>query len=115
MRYIHQVIEDLRSQADEQVTPLGSALNALLSGECGSLPELADRFTDAGLGPIMTSWIGKGPNLDISVRDLRHVLGEARVAELATLAGTPSGEFLVRLARLLPAAVHRMTPEGGLD
>jgi uncharacterized protein YidB (DUF937 family) len=112
MRLIHEVIEDLRGLPDEDVTPIGAALEALLGGERGSLPELADRFTEAGLGDIMASWIGNGPNLPISPRDLRHILGEERVADLATLAGLPSGDFLVRLARLLPAAVHRMTPEG---
>jgi len=62
----------------------------------------------------MTSWISDGPNLSVSTRDLRRVLGEERVDDLAALAGMSSGDFLVRLARLLPAAVHRMTPEGEL-
>lgn len=115
MRYIHQVIEDLQRLPDEEVTPISAALNDLLGGERGSLPELADRFTEAGLGPVMASWIGHGPNLSISTRDLRRILGEARAEELATVAGMPSGEFLVHLARLLPAAVHSMTPEGSLD
>ncbi len=115
MRLIHQVIEDLRGLPDEQVSPMAAALEELLGGERGSLPELADRFTQAGLGHIMASWIGNGPNLPISPRDLRHILGEARAEELATLAGLSSGDFLVHLARLLPAAVHRMTPEGELE
>lgn len=115
MRLIHEVIEDLRGLPDEEVTPLGAALIELLGGERGSIPELAQRFTEAGLGHIMASWIGDGPNLPVSRRDLRRILGEERVADLATLAGMPSGEFLVHLARLLPAAVHRMTPEGKLD
>jgi len=115
MRLIHEVVEDLRGLPDEEVTPFGAVLIALLGGERGSLPELRQRFAEAGLGDIMESWIGDGPNLTISRRDLRHVLGEERVQDLATLAGMPSGEFLVHLARLLPAAVHRMTPEGRMD
>ena len=115
MRLIHDVIEDLRGLPDEPVTPLGAALEELLGGERGSLPELADRFTQAGLGNIMASWIGHGPNLTISTRDLRRILGEERVEDLATLAGLSSGDFLVHLARLLPAAIHRMTPEGELE
>ncbi len=114
MRLIHEVIEDLQKLPDGAVTPMGAALEELLGGERGSLPELAERFTEAGLQPVMTSWIGNGPNLSISTRDLRRVLGEERVEDLATLAGMASGEFLVHLARLLPAAVHRMTPEGEL-
>jgi uncharacterized protein YidB (DUF937 family) len=56
----------------------------------------------------MDSWIGPGPKPPIATRDLRRVLGEERVQDLATLAGLPTEEFLVRLARLLPAAVHGM-------
>jgi uncharacterized protein YidB (DUF937 family) len=94
---------------------MGAALEELLGGERGSLPELAERFTEAGLGHIMASWIGNGPNLHISTRDLRRILGEERAEDLATLTGMASGDFLVHLARLLPAAVHRMTPEGELE
>lgn len=114
MRLIHEVIEKLHEAPDGAITPMGAALQELLGGERGSLPELANRFTEAGLGPVMASWIGNGPNLSISTRDLRLVLGKERVADLATLAGISSGDFLVHLARLLPAAVHHMTPEGEL-
>ena len=114
MRLIHAVIEDLALH-DEEVTPMGAALVELLGGERGSLIDLADRFTQAGLGDIMASWTSNGPNLSISAHDLRRVLGEARVEELATLAGLGSAAFLRRLVHLLPDAVHRMTPEGALE
>ena len=114
MRLINEVIEDLHRMPNGVLTPMGAALEALLGGERGSLPELAERFNEAGLGPIMASWIGDGPNLQISTRDLRRVLGEERAEDLATLAGMASEDFLVHLARLLPATVHHMTPEGEL-
>ena len=107
MRLIHEVIEDLPGRPDEDGTPLGAALEELLGGERGSLPDLADRFTEAGLAD--------GPNLAISTSDLRRVLGEERAEDLATLAGLDSEAFLVHLARLLPAAVHHMAPEGDLE
>jgi uncharacterized protein YidB (DUF937 family) len=115
MRLIHEVIEDLPGRPDEDGTPLGAALEELLGGERGSLPDLADRFTEAGLAEVMASWIGNGPNLPISTSDLRRVLGEERAEDLATLAGLDSEAFLVHLARLLPAAVHHMAPEGDLE
>lgn len=114
MRLIHQVIEDLRGRPDEDVSPMGAALEELLGGERGSLTDLADRFTQVGLGRIMASWIGNGPNLSISTTDLRRILGEERAQDLATLTGLSSEDFLVHLARQLPAAVHLMTPEGRL-
>ena len=109
MRLIHEVTEDLQRLPDGAVTPMGAALEELLGGERGSLPELAERFNQAGLGPIMASWIGTGPELPISPRDLRRVLGNERAADLATLAGLASDDFLIHLARLLPIAIHRMT------
>jgi uncharacterized protein YidB (DUF937 family) len=113
MRLIHEIVEDLRRFPDGEVTPLGAALGMLLGGERGSLTELADRFTEAGLGYIMASWIGTGPKLAISARELRKVLGQERVEDLATVAGMPSAKFLVRLARLLPHAVRRAALEAG--
>jgi uncharacterized protein YidB (DUF937 family) len=112
MRFIHEVIEDLRGVHDEELTPLGAALEELLGGERGSLADLGERFTQARLGHIMDSWTGRGPHLPISTADLRRVLGEERVQDLATLAGLPAGEFLVRFARILPHAVHAMMTEG---
>jgi len=115
MRLLHEVIDDLHHHAEEHaITPLGYVLEELLGGERGTLHDLADRFTQAGLGRIMASWIGHGPNLPINPEELRHVLGDERVQDMATLAGMPSAELLERLCRLLPPTVHAMTPEGYL-
>lgn len=116
MRLLHEVIDDLRHHAEEHaITPIGHVLEALLEGERGSLHDLADRFTQAGLGPIMASWTGHGSNLPITPEQLRHVLGEERVQDMATLAGMRSVALLDVLCRILPRAVHAMTPEGDLD
>ena len=108
MQLIHEVIEDLRALPEGSLSPMGAALRELLGGARGSVPELAQRFTNAGLAATMVSWMGDGPKIPIMARDLARVLGEERVADLATLAGLPPPEFLARLARLLPEAVHRM-------
>ncbi len=115
MRLLHEVIDDLHHHAEEHaITPLGHVLEELLGGERGTLHDLADRFTQAGLGRIMASWIGHGPNLPINPDELRHVLGDERVQDMATLAGMSAVELLERLCRLLPPTVHAMTPEGHL-
>lgn len=92
---------------EEDRTPFATVLEELLGGERGSLLELADRFAQAGFGHVMASWSSRGPNLPIGADDLAHILGRERVQDLATLADLPTGKFLPRLARLLPAAVHR--------
>ena len=115
MRLIHDVIDDLRGLPNENVSPMAAALEELLGGERGTLPDLADRFTGSGLGHIMASWIGNGPKVPITTQDLRRVLGEERVGDFATLTGLSSDDFLVHFARLLPAAVHRMTPKDDIE
>lgn len=105
MRLIHELIESPRKWHDEEMTALGE----LLGGKGGSLPELADRFTEAGLAEIMAPWIGDGPPLPVSMTDLRRVLGNERVGDLATMTGLPSDEFLAILAHVLPSTIHRMT------
>ena len=115
MRLLHEVIDDLQHHAEEHaITPLGHVLEELLGGERGTLHDLADRFNQAGLGQIVASWIGHGPNLPIHPEELRQVLGEERVQDMATLAGMPSVALLERLCRLLPPTVHAMTAEGTL-
>lgn len=113
MRLLHEVIDDLRHHPEEPaITPLGHVLEVLLDGERGTLPDLVDRFTQAGLGGIMASWVGHGANLPITPEQLRRVLGEERVQDMATLAGLPSAALLDQLCRILPRTIHAMTPEG---
>jgi uncharacterized protein YidB (DUF937 family) len=112
MRLLHEVIDDPRRLPDEPVNPIGAALAYRLGGERGTLSDLADRSTRAGLGDIIGSWIGDGPALPIGVQGLRRVLGDERVGDFATRAGLSSQDFLVHFARRLPGAVHQMRPGG---
>ncbi|MGE0225370.1 MAG: YidB family protein [Acetobacteraceae bacterium] len=114
MRLIHSVIEDMQADPDDHVSPLRSALEALLGGERGTLPQLRQRFHDTGYGGVMESWIGDDANLPIDPDVLGRILGRERAGTLATLSGLSTADFLVHLARVLPHAVHRMTPEGDL-
>ncbi len=110
MRFIHRIVDDITSLPEEG-SPMSAALEELLGGERGSLSDLAMRFTQCNMGHLMASWLGDGPYETITPQDLRQVLGKARVEDLATLAGLASEDFLVHLARLLPAAVHRTAQE----
>jgi uncharacterized protein YidB (DUF937 family) len=113
MRLLHEVIDDLHHHAEERaIALLGHVLVEPLGGERGTLHALADRFTQAGLGPIVASWIGHGPDLPIHPDERRHVPGEARTQDMATLAGMSSVASLERLCRLLPPTMHAITPGG---
>ena len=116
MRLLHEVINDLRHHAEEPaITPLGHVPEELLGGERGTLHDLANRFTQAGLAWPMASWIRHGPTLPIHPDELRHVLGEEGVRDMAALAGMSSATLPERRCRLLPPTVHAMTPAGELE
>src|SRR6185312_3536390 len=103
MRLLHEVYEELPEATGGDFAPLRAVLSDLLEGPRGNLPDLIDRFTEAGLASIMASWVEGGPCLPVTADQLRTVLGSERVRDFATLAGLPEQELLTRLAHRLPA------------
>lgn len=90
-----------------------AALRALVADPTGGgLNGLIERFDAAGVAHVAESWVGNGPNLPVSPHELQEALGEPRVTALAGIAGLSPPSFLAELARLLPALVDRLTPEG---
>lgn len=112
MRLVNEVVDEMDGPAGSDLAPLGAAIEELLGGPRGTMPDLADRFTQEGLGAIMASWIHDGPNQPIRPDQLARVLGAERVRDLATLAGLPEDAFLQQMALHLPRVIDRMTPEG---
>jgi uncharacterized protein YidB (DUF937 family) len=92
-------------RSGELATPMGIAVAALL-GE-GGMAAFAARLRDKGFGRHVDSWTAPEPDRPLTPRMLLRVLGWRQTQDLAELAGLAPGEFLPRLARLLPAAVRR--------
>jgi uncharacterized protein YidB (DUF937 family) len=92
---------------------LGGATSAggMLSGGLG---ELMERFNQTGHKDIASSWVGSGPNKDISASQLERALGPDVVTTLTQKTGLSREELLARLSRELPAAVDKYTPQGRL-
>ena len=67
---------------------LASVLGGLLSndGGQGGLGGLVGKFEQAGLGNVVSSWIGSGQNLPISAEQLQNVLGSDAVSGMASWA-----------------------------
>jgi uncharacterized protein YidB (DUF937 family) len=112
MRLLDEVYDEIGNEPDNGLAPLGSVLRDLLGGPRGTLADLADRFTEAGLAEIMASWIHDGPNLPVTALQLRTVLGDERTRDFATEAGLSEDDLLWGLARYLPRIIDRMTPSG---
>lgn len=91
---------------------LGSGgIGGLLNGGLG---ELLERFNQSGHGQTAQSWVGTGPNKDISPTQLRQAIGTDVLNELQSRTGLSEQELLARLSRELPSAVDKYTPDGRL-
>jgi uncharacterized protein YidB (DUF937 family) len=80
----------------------------------GGLGGLLQQFQQAGLGHVAQSWVGTGPNHEVTPDQLKNVFGEDRVNEMASQAGMDQGGFLSQLSQHLPRVVDAATPNGRL-
>ena len=96
--------------ADSVKKTLGNG--PLATSISGGLGELVDHFTKNGQGDAANSWIGKGPNAPISGAQLEKTLGTDLLDTLVKQTGLTKEELLSRLAKTLPEAVDKLTPDG---
>jgi uncharacterized protein YidB (DUF937 family) len=87
----------------------GGAAGSVLSGGLGGLLK---QFQDNGQGRVASSWVGTGPNQDISESDLAKSIGSDDIDALAQHTGLPRQELLAGLRRELPGAIDELTPDG---
>lgn len=93
---------------------LVQAVMSLLSndGPVGGLPGLVAKFQQAGLGPVIASWLGNGPNQAISGEQLSGVLGSGPLAQIASQLGVNPGTAAGQLAQVLPGLIDQLSPRG---
>lgn len=87
----------------------GGAAGSVLSGGLG---ELLKQFQQNGQGDVASSWVGTGPNKQISPQDLGRALGDDTVNSLAEQAGLSKVELLQGMSEHLPFMVDQLTPHG---
>src|SRR5215471_4473855 len=80
----------------------------------GGLGGLFNQFQQSGLGDVMKSWIGTGPNQPISPNQLGSALGPKIIQVLAQKTGMSEQELTAQLSQILPGVVDKLTPNGRL-
>jgi uncharacterized protein YidB (DUF937 family) len=80
----------------------------------GGLGDLMAAFEKNGMGNLMQSWIGTGPNLPLAPEQLQQALGGDVLGGLASQAGLSAADASAGLAELLPQLIDRLTPQGQL-
>jgi uncharacterized protein YidB (DUF937 family) len=89
----------------------GGAAGSVISGGLG---DLLRQFQQNGQGEVANSWVGPGPNKQISPNDLASALGAYQIDALSAQSGLSRDELLTGLSRHLPDVIDHLTPDGRL-
>jgi uncharacterized protein YidB (DUF937 family) len=79
------------------------------------LSSLVEKFKEHGFDDVINSWIGHGPNQLVSADAIHKVIGPEAIEALAQKAGLAPGQATALLAKILPALVDKMTPNGKIE
>lgn len=91
---------------------VSGVLDAIESKGTGGLGSFVQDFHDKGLGSVVSSWVGNGPNQPITAAQVENVLGTDRVRMIAGKLGLPPAAVTTGLAAVLPHVIDKLTPEG---
>ena len=92
--------------------PLLSGVLSLLQNHEGGLGGLIEKFKEHGLGDAAASWVGNGENLPITADQLKGVLGNETLGQMASQLGVSHEQLSGQLAGLLPQVIDKLTPHG---
>jgi uncharacterized protein YidB (DUF937 family) len=113
------LLDNLENQALGDVlgrssSPLATGLSQMIQNQPGGLQGLVQSFHDKGMGGVVSSWVGSGPNSPITADQIHQVLGSDQVKALAAKAGISPDAAGSAIAQLLPGLVDRLTPNGSV-
>jgi uncharacterized protein YidB (DUF937 family) len=110
----------LDSHNSQSISNVLSEIGSFFTGSSGAgalsggLAGLVDQFRGNGHADAADSWVAAGDNKPVAGHDLAATLGEDTLAELSVKTGLSRETLLERLSRVIPEAVHGMTPDGRL-
>lgn len=98
------------------MTAVAAALAPLLAKllKNGGLSKMVQGAQASGLSAEADSWVGTGGNAPVSGQEIRGVVGDGAVDELAQNAGISHDQAADVLAQVVPKVVNRLTPDGQL-
>jgi len=85
---------------------------SVIRNQPGGLAGLVQRFSQAGFGDQVKSWVGTGANLPISADQLTAVLGQENLDAMSQRLGVSTQAITSGLSALLPHLVDHLTPKG---
>ncbi len=116
MGLLDNLISAAEQHADVDPQQHAGLLQAAMEmiGNHQGLANLQSQAQSQGLGQIVESWIGNGPNQPIAPDQVQGVIGQDMLNQLASRAGIPPAIASAALSRILPMLVDKATPNGTL-
>ena len=74
-----------------------------------------NRFTQAGLGNVFSSWVGSGPRQPVTGDQIQQILGSEQIKGLAAKLGVDPVQASQLVAEHLPKIIDHLTPAGKID
>ncbi len=105
-------VKSVLGGGENKQNDLMSSIMFLVGSESGGLNGLISQFKTKGLGDVISSWVGTDKNLPVSSDQIKSVLGNDTVKEMASKLGMDSNALTGQLSNLLPQVVDKLTPEG---
>ncbi|MDP8051918.1 YidB family protein [Pasteurella atlantica] len=99
---------------NKQNQAIPQLLQSLLSSQ-GGVEGLMGKLQQGGLGDVVSSWIGTGENQEVSSQQIKEVIGEDALRNVAQQAGVDENEVPNLLSQYLPQVVDKLSPNGELD
>jgi uncharacterized protein YidB (DUF937 family) len=109
------LLDDLAGKAMSMMggeNPMAAQAMQLVSDHPGGLQGLVDSFHQQGMGGLVSSWVGTGTNQPITAEQITNVLGQDRVAAIASKIGMSPEDASSKLAEYLPMVIDKLTPHG---
>lgn len=92
-----------------------SALGSLLGGgESVDLAGLVNSLQSGGLGDVAKSWLSDGANQSISSSQIKEVVDQNKLSQLASAADTDEDSVLSALQDAMPLMVDKASSGGSL-
>jgi uncharacterized protein YidB (DUF937 family) len=112
MGLLEDVMGALGGKGGSASALMAAAAGILGSGGAEGLTGLLSRLTDGGQGDQVKSWVGTGPNQQISGDQLKPAMDPENLQKIAKEAGVSEQEAANGMAAILPDVVNQLTPDG---
>ena len=113
-RILEQVSEQFGLRPGKARQLLGMVVSLIFNPKHGGPAGFVQAFRDQGLGDVVGSWLGHGPNQTISAAQLEGVVGTEALSHISAKLGLPQATVGSAAAALLPDAVNELSEHGDL-